>query len=264
MAHESQKPFDEVVQSDVGLAFLVYPEIVTKLPSSSLLATLFFAMLVFLALGSIFGAFETVITALCDQWPQLRKYKTHLVVLTAILMTVLGLPFTCPGGIHMFSLFNQAAPSWNLVLFALLEVVVVAWIYGCDAFLDHVVEMRGSMNVAMKTYWMLCWRYLTPTVLICLLLFELFNVGNFGFDLKYTYPLAIQILGYAITASSIIWIPIFVLVEKRKSTQQAMWLLRPTAVSRISSNIPTFQSREFIFIFNVGLGASKKLWNRAN
>ena len=69
MAHESQKPFDEVVQSDVGLAFLVYPEIVTKLPSSSLLATLFFAMLVFLALGSIFGAFETVITALCDQWP---------------------------------------------------------------------------------------------------------------------------------------------------------------------------------------------------
>ena len=34
---------------------------------------------------------------------------------------VLGLPFTCPGGFHMFTLFNASAPSWNLLLFALLE-----------------------------------------------------------------------------------------------------------------------------------------------
>jgi hypothetical protein len=34
---------------------------------------------------------------------------------------LLGLPFTCPAGIHMFTLFNASAPSWNLILFALLE-----------------------------------------------------------------------------------------------------------------------------------------------
>ena len=68
MAHESGKNVLDVVKSDVGLAFVAYPEIVTKLPSSNLLAALFFAMLILLALGSIFGAFETVITALCDQW----------------------------------------------------------------------------------------------------------------------------------------------------------------------------------------------------
>ena len=150
MAHDSGVSVFEVVESDVGLAFVAYPEIVTKLPSSSFLATLFFAMLIFLALGSIFGAFETVITALCDQWPFLREYKAHLVAATALSMTLLGLPFTCPAGVHMFSLFNQAAPSWNMILFALLEVVIVAWIYGVDKFVEHITEMKGSMSCVAK------------------------------------------------------------------------------------------------------------------
>ena len=65
-------------------------QVVTKLPSSSLWATLFFAMLISLALGSIFGAFETVITACTDQWPKLRHYKPQLVIALALLMTILG------------------------------------------------------------------------------------------------------------------------------------------------------------------------------
>ena len=82
--------------------------------------------------------------------PVLREYKAHLVVLTAFSMTLLGLPFTCPAGIHMFSLFNQAAPSWNLILFALLEVIIVAWIYGVDTFIEHISEMKGGMCYGMK------------------------------------------------------------------------------------------------------------------
>ena len=52
MAHESGKNVLDVVKSDVGLAFVAYPEIVTKLPSSNLLAALFFAMLIFLGMIS--------------------------------------------------------------------------------------------------------------------------------------------------------------------------------------------------------------------
>ena len=112
MAHDSGKSVMTVVKEGPGLAFLVYPEVrllsflklftkktysyvfilkvVTKLPSSSLWATLFFAMLISLALGSIFGAFETVITACSDQWPMLRSYKPQSVIALALLMTILG------------------------------------------------------------------------------------------------------------------------------------------------------------------------------
>ena len=88
-------------QGGPGLAFLAYPEVVSKLPSASIWAVLFFVMLISLALGSIFGAFETVITACEDQWPILRGYKPIVVILTAACMALLGLTFTCPGRIHI-------------------------------------------------------------------------------------------------------------------------------------------------------------------
>ena len=150
MAHDSGKPVMSVVKGGPGLAFLAYPEIVLKLPSPSLWATLFFAMLISLALGSIFGAFETVITAFTDYWPRLRDHKPQLVVSLATLMTILGLTFTCPGGIYMFTLFNNCAPSWNLILFALLEVVLMAWVYGVDNFLDNISEMLGGIHPIAK------------------------------------------------------------------------------------------------------------------
>ena len=61
--------------------------------------------------------------------------------MTAACMALLGLTFTCPGGIHMFTLFNESAPSWNLLLFALLEVILISWAYGADKFLDHLEDM---------------------------------------------------------------------------------------------------------------------------
>ena len=141
MAREKQVDVLDVVKGGPGLAFLAYPEVVTKMAASSLMATMFFAMLISLALGSIFGAFETVITALCDKWPVLSNYKPQLVVTTSGLMFVLGLPFTCPGGVHMFTLFNASAPSWNLLVFALAEVLIVSRIYDIDKFLHHLDEM---------------------------------------------------------------------------------------------------------------------------
>ncbi len=99
----------------------------------NLWAFLFFLMLVSLALGSIFGAFETVVSAACDAFPgSLRRRKSALVVALAALLFAAGTCFTCGGGIHAFVLFNASAPSWNLLLFALLEVVAVAWLYGTD------------------------------------------------------------------------------------------------------------------------------------
>ena len=90
-----------------------------------------------------------------------------------------------------------------------------------------------------QLYWTICWKYITPLVLCCLLIFELFHIGEFKYDQNYIYPWPIQILGYAITASSMIWIPIYMIIEKSKMTTEndsnwsSMWLLKPTPVSTI-------------------------------
>ena len=99
MAHVTDQDIANVVTPGPGLAFVVYPEVVSRIPGSNMWAALFFLMLITLALGSIFGAFETVMTGVCDQWPVMRDHKPVLVILTAAAMLVLGLPFCCNGKI---------------------------------------------------------------------------------------------------------------------------------------------------------------------
>ena len=57
----------QVLRGGPGLAFIVYPEVLTRMTASNLWSALFFAMLISLALGCIFGAFETVVSAVSDQ-----------------------------------------------------------------------------------------------------------------------------------------------------------------------------------------------------
>ena len=67
----------QVVKGGPGLAFIIYPEVVTMMEISHVWAVLFFAMLISLALGSIFGAFETVISALSDQFVWARENRSR-------------------------------------------------------------------------------------------------------------------------------------------------------------------------------------------
>ena len=201
MAHVSQTEVKDVISPGPGLAFIVYPEVVSRIPGSQLWAALFFLMLITLALGSIFGAFETVITALSDQWPALRAFKPQVVLVTSFVMLVLGLPFCCNGGIHMFTLFNASAPSWNRLLFALLEVVLVSWVYGIDRFLENMSEMDMDLPAGIKLYWKISWKYITPFILLVLLGFSWYDFGHVGYA-GVAYPFWVQILGYLITGES--------------------------------------------------------------
>ena len=200
MANISDKQVKDVFAPGPGLAFIVYPEVVSRIPGSQFWSLLFFLMLITLALGSIFGAFETVITALSDQWPVLRAFKPQLVLATSATMLVLGLPFTCNGGIHMFTLFDASAPSWNLLLFALLEVVLVSWVYGVDTFLDNMAEMNINLSKVTRLYWRLSWKYSTPCILLILLVFSWRDFGHVGYNGE-SYPLWVQVLGYLITGN---------------------------------------------------------------
>lgn len=52
LAGQMHVPIDEVVRSETGLAFVVFPEAVVRMPLPNLWAVLFFFMLFILGLGS--------------------------------------------------------------------------------------------------------------------------------------------------------------------------------------------------------------------
>ena len=82
-------------------------------------------------------------------------------------------------------------------------------------------------------------------MLFILLISDLSNFGHIKYE-GYIYPLPVQLLGYAITGASLIWIPIMAILQQRKgdnsssNADSAAWLLKPTAV-RNWSHVLVFQ-----------------------
>ncbi len=115
-----------VVNSGTGLAFIAYPDLVTRLPLAPFWAILFFAMLFTLGewpdyvaaavpqrverytlgpfnftqgLDSQFAIVETVLTGILDFKPHLRSKKTIIVGIVCLVGFIAGLPLTtevCP------------------------------------------------------------------------------------------------------------------------------------------------------------------------
>lgn len=94
LAHELDVEVKKVVDQGAGLAFIVYPEVVTRLPISPVWSVLFFVMLLTLGLDSQFALMETVTTAILDKFPNLRQYKTWVVLFVGIFGYIGGLGFT--------------------------------------------------------------------------------------------------------------------------------------------------------------------------
>ncbi|CAL1277687.1 unnamed protein product [Larinioides sclopetarius] len=93
MACESGKAIEDVVSEGPGLAFVVYPEAISRLPVSSVWAFLFFFMLLSVGLDTVFGEIESTVSALVDEYPKLlRKRKTLFTAMVCGALFLLGLP----------------------------------------------------------------------------------------------------------------------------------------------------------------------------
>ncbi|UYV60163.1 SLC6A7 [Cordylochernes scorpioides] len=227
MAETLKVPVTDVVKAGPGLAFIAYPEAVTKMPGSPVWAFLFFFMLITLGLDSQFTMCETIITAFQDQWPSLIKYKSFVTVATCIVCFLLGLPMCTRGGVYIFTLIDWYSASWSLLIIAFLECGLVAWIYGLNRFSSNIKDMIG---VSPNIYWKSMWVFITPATLIGILIFLwiTYTPASYG---DYVFPEWANALGWLMALASVILIPIFAAYEVFKnirSGEPLSDLLRPT------------------------------------
>lgn len=131
LAHELDVEVKKVVDQGAGLAFIVYPEVVTRLPVSPVWSVLFFVMLLTLGLDSQvsfiiykssfdifaygkkyfflqqFALMETVTTAILDKFPALRQYKFWVVLAVSIFGYVGGLGFTTNVSLYFMNVLSE-------------------------------------------------------------------------------------------------------------------------------------------------------------
>ncbi|XP_037519612.1 sodium- and chloride-dependent GABA transporter 1-like [Rhipicephalus sanguineus] len=208
MASAAGKSVGDVVKSGPGLAFLVYPEVVTRMPASMVWSILFFVMLLILGINSQFCTSEAIVAGVIDQWPSMvnrRKLVTLCLVVTQFL---LGLPMTTQGGMYLFQLMDNYAVSGITLLFIVFsQATALSWVYGTMNISDNIKEMIGRRpNFLLR----LGWTVFTPFMCVAIFMFTVIKYQPLVYAKTYTYPWWGEMLGWFMALSSMVAIPAYV------------------------------------------------------
>ncbi|CAB1322742.1 unnamed protein product [Coregonus sp. 'balchen'] len=126
MAHELKVPIEQVADEGPGIAFVVYPEALTRLPLSPFWAIIFFLMLLTLGLDTMFATIETIVTSVSDEFPRyLRKYKALFTLGCCTSFYILGYPMITENGMYMLQLVDTYAASYSLIIIAIFELFIL-------------------------------------------------------------------------------------------------------------------------------------------
>ncbi|CAD7088920.1 unnamed protein product [Hermetia illucens] len=208
MAHMQQKSIDQVGLEGPGLVFIVYPEAIATMQGSVFWSIIFFLMLITLGLDSTFGGLEAMITALCDEYPRAIGRRREIFVLFLLAGIYLcALPTMTYGGVYLVNFLNVYGPGLAILFVVFVEAAGVFWFYGVDNFSADVEQMLGKKP---GLFWRICWTYISPIFLLFIFVFSILGYEDMLGE-EYKYPEWSTAAGWALTASSILCIPIYML-----------------------------------------------------
>nr|DBA17638.1 TPA: hypothetical protein GDO54_003056 [Pyxicephalus adspersus] len=210
MANELKVDIDKVADQGPGIAFVVYPEALTRLPLSPFWAIIFFLMLLTLGLDTMFATIETIVTSVTDEFPKyLRKNKPLFTLVCCIGFFIAGFPMITQGGIYMLQLVDNYAASYSLVIIAIFELVGISYVYGLQRFCEDIEMMIGFQP---NRFWKICWAFVTPTILTFILCFSFYQWEPMTYG-SYHYPAWSMVLAWLMLACSVIWIPVMFVIK---------------------------------------------------
>jgi solute carrier family 6 amino acid transporter-like protein 5/7/9/14 len=235
LAHQRGVAVEDVTESGVTLAFVVYPAAVLEMPVSTLWAILFFVMLITLGLDSEFALVETVTTGLMDQFPLLRKHKAITIIVTCIIGFLLGLTLTTNGGVYMLQLMDTYSGGWNVLLLALCECLCIAYVYGFMRYREDIyIMIQGSCSgftwKGFSFWWGINWFLFTPIGVIFVLIFSWIDYSRPTYD-TYVYPRNAEALGWLMTIVVIMGLvctPIILIIINLRKGEPISDLFRPS------------------------------------
>ncbi|XP_019564348.2 sodium- and chloride-dependent glycine transporter 1 [Aedes albopictus] len=225
LSHQTGIPVSTVATGGPGLAFITYPEAIAMLPFPQLWASLFFLMLFFLGIDSMFVQIETIISSVLDEFPTLRKSKRWITLGVCLLLVLLSSPCTMEGGMYLVQLFDWYAASISVILVCIVEIVAVAWIYGVRNFVRDVEFM---IDRTVDRFWILSWKFVTPTILTFIFITTILYNTEATYN-GVRYPKWAIAVGWMSCISSMLCIPAYALYKLASS--------KGSLLERVKSNL---------------------------
>ncbi|XP_063066236.1 sodium- and chloride-dependent GABA transporter 2-like [Engraulis encrasicolus] len=247
LAHLRHLPVEDIAVAGPGLAFIVYPEILTLMPVAQLWAVMFFFMLFLLCLGSQFPLIEVAVTFVKDSFgamlpPSVRR-KEVLVALVCIPGFLLNILCVTQGGVYLFNLMDHFTASMSVLTVAFSEVAVVIWIFGIRRFSVLVQRITGRPP---PLFFKACWLVITPVLLFVILITSFVQYSPPRYGKSYEYPVWAQVLGWMFTLASMVWIPLGALHELYLRKGTLIQRLRASVVPELSVIDPPKHQRQSV------------------
>lgn len=161
-----------------GLIFTTIPIALAQMPAASLLATIFFALLVFAALTSAISLLEVATAYYIDEkgWSRRRAVMTAggLIAVLAIPSALTGATetfgpaFAALFGQNWFDLMVDASTNWALPFGGMGMALYVAW--KMPAELRRAEFVAGSRWAGFYAGWLVVLRYVVPLAIIAVFL----------------------------------------------------------------------------------------------
>jgi len=168
MAARMGKPFEEVVQHGIGLAFVAYPQAISLLPSfSRLFGVLFFLTLTVAGIASAISILEAFSAAVMDKFHYPRK---AVVTVLSVVGFLGGIVFATGGGLAWLDIVDHALSHYGLFIACILQCLLVGWIYKAHRLREHV---NAISQFRIGWFFDFSIRYLVPGVLTLLLVSDL-------------------------------------------------------------------------------------------
>ncbi|MBM7586203.1 NSS family neurotransmitter:Na+ symporter [Bacillus pakistanensis] len=161
MANQAGVPVSEVVSGGVGLAFVVFPQIINEFPAlNGLFGFLFFASLVLAGLSSLISISETYVAGISEK---LGLSRTKAVAVGGGLAALISLLFATQGGLFFLDAADYFINQFGVAFVGLVEVVAIAW------FLRKLSNLQTHANeisdIPLGGWWKACLGVITPLVL---------------------------------------------------------------------------------------------------
>ncbi|MBN8235505.1 sodium-dependent transporter [Halobacillus kuroshimensis] len=172
MASQSGVPVNEVVSGGVGLAFVVFPQIINEFPAlNGLFGFLFFLSLVLAGLSSLISISETYVAGISEKFGISR---TKAVAFGGGTAAVISLLFATQGGLFFLDAADYFINQFGVAFVGLVEVVVIAWfLRKLNDFQSHANEIS---DIRLGTWWKVSLGLITPLVL-GYMMFDLFKTN---------------------------------------------------------------------------------------
>ncbi|WP_208589073.1 sodium-dependent transporter [Gracilibacillus suaedae] len=160
MAFQSNTEVSEVVAGGVGLAFMVFPEIISQMPASGFFGFLFFASLFLAGLSSMISISETYVAGLQEKF-SISRGKAVLV--GGGLSLLISLFYATQGGLNLLDTVDYFINNYGVALAGLFEVVAIAWF--ARSLKDLQNHANSVSDIKLGIWWRLCLGLITPFIL---------------------------------------------------------------------------------------------------